>query len=219
MKSALGGIMKLPELEQGRTVTVDTEHGPGLLLVTGIGVINTAFTIGQALQVHAPELVMLAGIAGTFDPERFPLGSAAMVRTEIWPEYGLKTGNEVDPVKLGFSLGEVDQKPVWDRVNLLSGKNLVNSGLDRLSKLPEAVSLTVSGVTATGEAAERYRTVYSADLENMEGFAAAYGAALAGVDICELRAVSNIVGSRESGDWDLKGALAALGRTCSVLFR
>ncbi len=218
MKSALGGFVKLPALEQGETVPVELGGRPGLLLVTGIGIINAAFALGKALAVHDPGLVMLAGIAGTFNPESFSIGSAGLVRTEIWPEYGLKTGDTVDPESLGFSLGVVEGSPVWDRVDLVSGKSLANSGLDRLAKLPEAISLTVSGVTATAAAAARFRSVYAADLENMEGFAVAYACATAGVEMCELRTVSNIVGSRESGDWDLRGALAGLGRICSGVF-
>lgn len=219
MKSAIGGIMKLPPLTQGKPLAVDLGGRSALLLVTGIGVVNTAFALGQALAVNNPGIVVLAGVAGTFDPLNFPVGSSCMVSTEIWPEYGLKTGDKVDPKGIGFSLAEINGEAVWDRVGMLSGESLGNSGLDRLAKLPEAVSLTVSGVTATADAAARFRNEYGADLENMEGFAAAYACALEGVDICELRAVSNIVGSRESRDWNLRGALAELGRVCSGLFR
>ena len=219
MKSALGGFMKLPPVKQGQPVPVDLGGRPGLLLVTGIGIINTAFVLGRVLEAHDPEFVLFAGIAGTFDRNVLPIGSSCTVSTEIWPEYGLKTEDAVDPKGLGFSLAEINGGPVWDRVELLSGKRLVNSGLDRLAKLPEAVSLTVSGVTATRADAAKFKSTYAADLENMEGFAAAYSCALAGVDLCELRTVSNIVGSRESCDWDLRGALAELGRVCSCLFR
>lgn len=219
MKAALGGVCVLPSLEQGKPVDFEFAGRPGLLLVTGIGVINTSFVLGQVLAKKDVGLVILAGIAGTFVPERFPIGSSCTVKTEIWPEYGLKTGDNVDPKGLGFSLAEIDGSPIWDRVELCSGKSLVNSGLDRLAKLPEAVSLTVSGVTATTDGASRFRNEFAADIENMEGFAAAYACALSGVDICQVRTVSNLVGSRDSKDWDLRGALAELGRVCSVLVR
>ncbi|WP_432737882.1 futalosine hydrolase [Maridesulfovibrio sp. FT414] len=218
MKAALGGTVKLPVLEQGKEIPVRLGSRSGLLLVTGIGVINTALSLGRVLAEHDPGLVIMVGIAGTFVPEKFPLGTSCMVRTEIWPEYGLKKGHDVDPKGIGFCLAQTAGGPVWDRVELLSGKSLDKSGLDRLAKLPEAVSLTVSGVTATLEGAARFRIAYAADLENMEGFAAAYACTLAGVDMCELRTVSNIVGSRDSCDWDLNGALTGLGRICSGLF-
>ncbi|WP_031480623.1 futalosine hydrolase [Maridesulfovibrio frigidus] len=219
MKAALGGVCKLPELEQGVAAPFDFAGKSGLLLVTGIGVINSAFALGQTLAKHNVELVILAGVAGTFDPQRFPVCSACMVKTEIWPEYGLKVGKNIDAKGLGFCLAEVDNEKIWNTVNLVSGSALRKSGLDRFAKLPEAVSLTVSGVTATADEAVRMRDEFEADIENMEGFAAAYGSILSGVAVCQVRTVSNLVGSRDKEDWDLRGALAELGRVCSTLLK
>lgn len=219
MKAALGGVCRLPEVEQGKPVEFMFGDRSGLLLVTGIGIINTSLALGRALASHDVGMVVLAGIAGTFDNVKFPLRSTCLVRREIWPEYGLKTGDRIDPKGLGFSLAEIDGRPVWNKIDLCSGKSLVDSGLDRFENLPEAVSLTVSGVTATAEGAAMFRNEYEADIENMEGFAAAYVCALAGVGLCQVRTVSNLVGSRDSEDWDLRGALAELGRVCSTLVK
>ncbi|TIH17465.1 futalosine hydrolase [Marinifilum sp. JC120] len=219
MKAALGGVCKLPRLEQGTPVPFMFGDRSGLLLVTGIGVINTSFALGRALAGNDVGVVVLAGIAGTFNAEQFPLCSSCAVKKEIWPEYGLKKGDHVDPKGLGFSLAEIDGQPVWNEIELCSGKSLVDSGLDRFENLPEAVSLTVSGVTATAEGAAAHRNEHAADIENMEGFAAAYVCALVGVGLCQVRTVSNIVGSRDSDDWDLRGALAELGRVCSALIK
>jgi futalosine hydrolase len=52
----------------------------------------------------------------------------------------------------------------------------------------------------------------------MEGFALAYGCAVAGVPFVELRAVSNAVGARPPVAWDLPGALSALGQATHRLF-
>jgi futalosine hydrolase len=219
MKAALGGFCKLPALEQGSAVEFMLGSRPALLLVTGIGIINTSFAITRALAGNDVGIVVLAGIAGTFNAEQFPLCSACVVRKEIWPEFGLKKDGLVDPKGLGFSLAEIDGQPVWNALRLCSGKRLFDSGLDRFENLPEAVSLTVSGVTATAEGAAVYRNEYAADIENMEGFAAAYVCALVGVGLCQVRTVSNLVGSRDSKDWDLRGALTELGRVCQVLVK
>ena len=219
MKAALGGVCKLPVLEQGKPVEFMFGDRPGLLLVTGIGIINTSFALGRTMAGHDVGVVVLAGIAGTFNAKRFPLCSTCVVAKEIWPEYGLKTDGQVDPKGLGFSLAEVDGSPVWNEIELRSGKSLFDSGLDRFENLPEAVSLTVSGVTATAEGAAAYVKEYAADIENMEGFAAAYVCALSGVGLCQVRTISNLVGSRNSNDWDLRGALTELGRICSTLVK
>ncbi|SMF01947.1 futalosine hydrolase [Desulfovibrio gilichinskyi] len=219
MKAALGGVCELPDLRQGVAVPFDFSGQSGLLLVTGIGIINSSFALGQTLAKYEIGIVVLAGIAGTFNPDRFPVGSACIVKTEIWPEYGLKNGKEIDPKGLGFSLAEINGIQIWDRIELNCGNSFRKSVLDRFAKLPEAVSLTVSGVTATEDEALRLKTEFKADIENMEGFATAYGCALSGVPVCQVRTVSNLVGSRDRKDWDLKGALAELGRICSPLVK
>ncbi|MFP5257993.1 MAG: futalosine hydrolase, partial [Acidobacteriota bacterium] len=88
--------------------------------------------------------------------------------------------------------------------------------------LPEGVvagpCLTVAGVSATPERAAALAGQYRALAESMEGFAVALAGAAAGLPGLELRAVSNRVGSRPPADWDLPGALAALGRAAARLF-
>jgi futalosine hydrolase len=81
-----------------------------------------------------------------------------------------------------------------------------------------AVSLTVSGVSADPDRAAALKARHGAGLENMEGFALAYGARRARLPFAEVRAVSNAVGARPPGGWDLPGALAALGRAARRLF-
>ena len=71
--------------------------------------------------------------------------------------------------------------------------------------------LTVSTVTGTKERIEtlieRYPTAVA---EGMEGYGVACAADLAGVAFGELRTVSNIVGPRDRGSWQIGAALGAL---------
>lgn len=87
MKAAFGGVCTLPKLEQGQPVSVKFGKKSVLLLVTGIGVINVALALGQALSKFDVERVFLAGIAGTFNPELFPWA------LPVWsgPKYGQNT--------------------------------------------------------------------------------------------------------------------------------
>lgn len=216
MKAAIGGLGPLPQLEQGRVSRHCVKGRECLLLVTGIGIVNAAFAIGEALAGAEPEVAVLAGVAGTFYPERLPVGSSCTVTTEIWPEYGLRTVDEVDPRGIGFSLGRPGGENVWDRIGL--ERDYTACGLGMPDVTGDAVSLTVSGVTGTADQADALRLRYGADIENMEGFAVAYGCALRGVPMCELRTVSNLVGSRRADDWNLGAAFGELGRICSRIF-
>ena len=59
---------------------------------------------------------------------------------------------------------------------------------------------------------------FNGDIENMEGFALGFAAMGAGLPFLEIRTISNMVGSRQSGDWDLKGALGGLESAARTLF-
>lgn len=203
-------------------------HGRKLLACAcGIGVINASLALGAALARDDVHGVVNLGIAGSFDPVAHPVGSVRLVEKEIWPEYGLLASGwcSADATALGFPLGQAHregQEPdpaaaVWDRVVWDSSVTLERMGLC-LGPWTTAKSLTVSGVTADAKRAGLLFARHRVALENMEGFALAYGCAAAGVDFVELRAVSNMVGARPPVSWDLPGALSALGQAARRLF-
>jgi futalosine hydrolase len=70
--------------------------------------------------------------------------------------------------------------------------------------------LTVSSVTGTEERAALLAARWPALAEAMEGHAVATAAAVHGVPVAELRAVSNVIGRRDRDGWDLPRAFAAL---------
>jgi futalosine hydrolase len=216
MKAAIGGLGALPRLEQGRVAEHHAKGRECLLLVTGIGVVNAALALGSALAGAEFCGAVVAGVAGTFLPDVYPVGSACFVKTEIWPEYGLKRAGGIDPEGIGFCLGRAAGEDIWDRVGLET--DLTKLGLKNPENIDTAVSLTVSGVTGSAEGADVLLKKYDAGIENMEGFAVAYGCALKGLPVCEVRTISNLVGSRSAEDWNLGAAFGKLGSVCSSLF-
>ena len=198
-----------------------------LCCITGLGVINASLALGAALTRGDVTGVLSLGVAGSFDLDAHPLGCVRLVNKEIWPEYGLLATGwcSADAVGLGFALGQAHRPDdnagpdaqIWDRVVWDASVNLERLGLC-LGPWTMCKSLTVSGVTADAERAELLRERHQPGLENMEGFALAYGCALVGLPFVELRAVSNAVGARPPLTWDLPGALAALGQATQRLF-
>ena len=186
------------------------------LCISGVGPLNAAMSLGKYAD-HAREAkaVVNLGVAGSFDLNAAPLGSAWQVTREIWPEYGLAVdGGGADPKALGFPLwrgGEgKEEETVWDRLDLPKlGEMALGKGMQDLN-LPQAVSLSVAGVTNTLDRAARLRAKYGALLENMEGFALAYVCARHGIPFVELRTVSNLVGSRAPQHRNFPLALNAL---------
>jgi len=201
-----------------------------LLLVTGVGPVAAALAVGRTTgreQAAGRILggVLALGIAGSFDLAALPLCGLAAATAEIFPEYGLRGPDEpggsgtVDARGLRFPQAVIDGRDIYDRLPLPPPAEAARAlGLT----LPEAVAagpcLTVAGVTATAERAAVLAGRHGVLAESMEGFAVALAAAAAGLPALSLRAISNRVGSRPPADWDLPGALAALGRAAARLF-
>lgn len=199
-----------------KPIVRETASGQNIYLVTGVGPINAALAIGFCLglkferaddkdPVHA---ILYAGLAGAFDLELNPLRSVRIVRKEIWPEYGLNDDTTVTARAFRFPLwAKKDGTDIYEEVELAS--------LELFTSKPpknweECTSLTVAGVSASFARRERLWNRWRADLENMEGFAAAYSALRAEIPCVEIRVVSNKVGPRSRDEKDFPGALAKL---------
>lgn len=216
LSSALGCEWVHP---QGGIVPTQVHGREVLAAATGVGVVNASLVLGRALARGNVSGVLCLGVAGSFDLSQHPLGAVRLVDEEIWPEYGLlATGwTSADAGALGFALGKVGERRIWDRVAWDAAADLVRLGLADCD-FQRTRSLTVSGVSADADRAAALHQRHPAGLENMEGFALAYGCALAGLPFAEVRTVSNAVGSRPPRDWDLPGALGALGLATKQLF-
>ncbi len=211
----LGVSVALPE--QGRAVPLLGTSRPCLGLLTGVGPVNAGLALGRTLGAHSVFGVVNLGIAGSFDPTVAPLCSTVVAEGEIWPEYGLRDGDHVDPKAIGLPLLRTSDGPVLDRIALQPDDAAQAMQLTLPSDAVRGVSLTVAGVTTTPERMESLRTRYTPLVENMEGFALALGCLQADIPFLEIRTVSNRVGARPPLDWDRDGALEALVCVASVL--
>lgn len=202
-----------PEMLQAGTQTI-------ILLVSGVGPVNAAMSLGRTLGSNQGiRGVLNLGIGGSFDCCRAPLLSRMVVHTEIWPEIGVRTAGGMDVRALGRGLGEDQERLIQDRLELNPEESARRLGLDLPDHWVRVSSLTVAGVTGTPGEAERLSGRYAALVENMEGFALAWVCAQEDLPFVEVRCVSNKVGSREKGDWDLQGSLFCLREMSRMLLR
>lgn len=177
--------------------------------ITGVGPVNAALAMGRVLGQGQITAVLNTGLAGSFNLEAAPLGTMVMASEECWPEYGFWGKNGFCARELGFcqwtALGGI-----YDRLPLTDALSIIGLKLPPESVPRRGVSLTVAGVSGTSERARELERRYGALVENMEGFAVAYACARQGLPFVEIRAISNLVGSREPEHRDFPGALAAL---------
>lgn len=191
-----------------------------LLVVTGVGPVAAALTMGRVLQEAAGAVrgVVALGVTGGFDLDDTPLCSLIGATQEALPEYGLRTGAGTDSAAIGFPQLCANGQDVFDRLSLDPGAAAEVMGLRLPSQVRLGPCVTVAGVSGDDARAAILARKYQAVAESMEGFAVALAAQAAGLPCLELRCVSNRVGCRPPDNWDLPGALAGLGQAVANLF-
>ncbi|TDC75462.1 futalosine hydrolase [Streptomyces hainanensis] len=176
---------------------------PGELdaVAAGVGGPAAAAVVASVLAAgEGPyDLVVSAGIGGGF-AERVPVGGLVVASTVLAADLGAQTrAGFADMAELGF--GIVAHQPPEELATAVA----------TATGAVHAPVLSVSTVTGTeerlAELAARHR---GAAGEAMEGFGVACAAALHGVPMLEIRAVSNAVGPRDREAWRIPEALAAL---------
>ncbi|MFF3310168.1 futalosine hydrolase [Streptomyces sp. NPDC002952] len=184
---------------------VTLRRAPGHdLLAAGVGPALASAATATALTAAALDgapydLVVSAGIGGGFQPGA-PVGSLVVADEITAADLGADTADGFVPVTaLGF--GTVTHHPPRSLVRDLAAATGAALG----------TVLTVSTVTGTAARAAELRDRHPHALaEAMEGFGVAEAAALHGVPVLEIRAVSNPVGPRDRAAWRIGDALAAL---------
>ncbi|MER6182583.1 futalosine hydrolase [Streptomyces sp. NPDC001652] len=175
------------------------DGAPVDVVAVGVGPALAAAATATALAGTPYGLVVSAGIAGGFVPHA-PVGSLVVADEITAADLGAETAEGFVPVtELGF--GTVTHRPP---------EALVRDAVAATGARRGAV-LTVSTVTGTAARAAALRERHPTALaEAMEGFGVAEAAALHGVPVLEVRAVSNPVGPRDRAAWRIPDALAAL---------
>jgi len=177
------------------------------LLITGIGMIHTAFHLGQTLALKRYDFVLNAGIAGAYNTT-MKLGKVVHVTRDCVAEFGTDEGTrfvsffeselmdpDVFPYKSGYLFNEK-----WPDLPILND-------------LPQSTGNTVNRIHSAPETIELLTNYYPAELETMEGAAFLYGCLSAKTPCAQIRAISNHVQERDKSRWQLSSAIENLNKT------
>lgn len=188
-----GTIIHLPS----STITID-------ILITGPGMMHTAYHLGRTLLVREIDCCINAGIAGSFDT-RVELADVCQVIDEQLGDTGAESA---DHMLDGFDLGlfQPSEAPYQDRqlVNNTRQSNKVFAGLEQKR------GLTVNKVHGKDETIREVNKKFQADVESMEGAAFFYACLMNGVPFYEIRAISNYVEPRQKERWQIRKAIDKL---------
>ncbi len=116
---------------------------PGVeVLITGIGMAATAYSLGRRFADNRPEIAIQAGIAGSFRHER-PLGEVALVAREVFGDPGAEDHGRFTDL-FGIGLWQHDMHP-FTHHHLINPLTLFP---ESLQQLPQVTGVTVTSPLA-----------------------------------------------------------------------
>ncbi|HEY1061277.1 MAG TPA: futalosine hydrolase [Daejeonella sp.] len=174
------------------------------VLISGVGMVATAFAMGSYCAEKAFDLAINAGIAGSFDTAIQP-GDLCRVSEDILAEFGAEDGSNflsADTIGLGKSL--------------FSATTV--SGFPGYDQLINVKAVTVNKVHGNEKSIAEFVKRFHPQIETMEGAAFFYACEQAGRPGIQIRAISNIVERRNRANWQVELAIKNLNDTLIQLF-
>jgi futalosine hydrolase len=184
------------ELIKKNDLKVDT-------LISGIGMLATAYHLTRKLADKKYDLVIQAGIAVCFDKD-LQLGDVVMVKDEIIGDLGVKEKKEYKDL---FDMNFLKPNEFPYSSKILKNKN---KEAMKLLKLPKVSGVTVNQITTSKTIIDLYVRKYNAVVESMEGAALHYICSQEKTSFLQLRSISNYVGERNKSKWKIKDAIENL---------
>jgi futalosine hydrolase len=173
------------------------------VLITGIGLTSTTYSLTKQFAIKKPDLVIQAGVAGCFDLS-VELGEVLMVKQDTIADQSVV---ELKKLKTLFDLNLVphDQHPF---------KNgwLVNP-FNKFLSLPgikKVNGISVNQISTEAEMIKFYRKTFKPVTESMEGAALHYVCLMESIPFLQLRSISNYVGERKKKKWDMQDSIKNL---------
>jgi len=171
------------------------DNYPFDILITGVGMVATAFALGKHLALKQYDLVINLGIAGSFD-RSIPLGEVVEITEDRIAELGAQDDEVFLSIEaLGF--GESCFNP---------SKKLADFGI----AVKQAKAITVNTVHGHEDSISKISQRLQPQLETMEGAAFFYACKQAGVNCIQIRSVSNYVEKRNRDAWKIGLAIKNL---------
>lgn len=170
------------------------EHIQVTTCITKVGMVNTAFELGQ-FKGDEIDLAINAGVAGTFDA--FKIGEVVNVTKDCFSELGAENDTaflSIDEMGLGRQHLEI-KNPFLSKITDL---------------LPKASGITVNTVHGNEDSIRRIKKQYPCEVESMEGAAFIHAANTCNWKAIQLRSISNRVEKRNRDNWNFPLAIQNL---------
>lgn len=187
----------LAELKAGKITNTDID-----VLITGIGLTATTYSLMEQLRIKKPDLIIQAGVGGCFD-KTIPLGKVLAIRMEAIADQSVI---ELNKLKTLFDLKLVPQ----DMFPFRRGWLWNNNAILKKVKLKKVIGISVNEITTSTEKVKFYRKKFNPVVESMEGAAFHYVCLKEKIPFIQIRSVSNYIAERNKKNWNMKESIINL---------
>lgn len=168
------------------------------LLRTGVGPVNAAYWVTRFLMENTVGAMIVCGVGGAYPGFELAAGDVVCAESETYGDLGADAPEGfLDMQALGFPVID-GAEPVFNRLPL-----------DLFPARRRVPFVTCATCTGTDAKAVSLAARTGGAVESMEGAAVVHVARLMGVNVGEVRGISNAVGNRDRAQWRLKEAAAA----------
>lgn len=168
------------------------------VLITGVGMVNTAYWMGRISENYY-DFAVNAGICGSFQTFH-QIGEVLRVYEDQLSEMGAEDGPvflRYDAIQLGGTSFYKDHPGIYELLAIKS--------------LSLAKGITVNTVHGHEPSIEKTRLLFKPDVESMEG-AAFFAGCRRFTNYVQIRAVSNYVQKRDKSKWNIPLAIQQLNQ-------
>lgn len=172
------------------------------VLITGIGLTTTTYSLSKQLTIKRPDLVIQAGVGGCFDTA-IPLGSVLAIKKEAIADQSVI---ELDKLKTLFDLKLVPQ----NQYPFAKGWLVNKSDVLKKVKLKKVTGVSVNEITTSKQKVKFYKETFDPTVESMEGAALHFVCSMENIPYIQLRSVSNYIAERNKKNWNMKESIVNL---------
>jgi futalosine hydrolase len=184
-------------------------HGMQIdIIYSGIGILQTTYTLMDYLSHHHPDFWLQAGIGGALD-RSLDLGNVYEIESEMISGFGAedRDGRILDPFALGWS--DPDGFPFINGILECPYQSLIG--------LSKASGMTTFHAHGYEPHITQLRTQPHGQIENMEGAPFFYISLVKKIPFLSIRSISNYVESRDTGKWKINLAISNLNEQIKAL--
>jgi futalosine hydrolase len=174
------------------------------VLITGVGLVASTYSITKQIQIRRPDIIMQAGIAGCFD-KNIAMGSVVVVKQEAIGDQGVIESGKMNTL---FDLGLVEK----NQLPFSNGWLINKSEYLKKVKLKKVKGITINEITTSKQKIGFYQDSFEPVVESMEGAALHYVCLLEKIPFLQVRSISNYIGERNKKKWNIKESINNLNK-------